>query len=489
VFFVLSSSSPSSVSVGDSAADRRSGTVAVDEEAAAVMAHLAPRLGAGVDVEGGAKPPSRTLQESINRIVIGGGLNSSSSTASSSLSRVPARFENRHNLVHVIHTRFMQRQPHLVNLGRARLELFRAFCLPSIAAQTSKEFLWILWVDPDLPPDLKAELLSLVSSAGSGTSAVNTVVVASNARIDDGYFRNQRTTEEITERTIWHGNVDAVRAYQAASQNRTLLETGLDADDALARVFVEDIQRKAAALARGISVLPRGPTTPWFQILCPRWSAEWQYYGPYESSKLGSLLLGMKNLYCYTPGLTRVSSPGYDQFRKSLPVQNSEDRDVSGLREGWRFFVDHYFIKKVLPVCRDLRRDTSAKKRSAVTACYQYYSLRPSPTSPVFLRPRTPTSASMKGMHVPGVNAPPDYITRRTRNETELKEWGSIVPRFGLTESTIVSSRTAMDRILDLVLKDAFDGLCTVGHSCLNKTKETLRMVLEAREALKTATA
>lgn len=38
--------------------------------------------------------------------------------------------------------RLMQFQPNLINLGLARLEFFRVFCLPTMLKQTSENFLW-----------------------------------------------------------------------------------------------------------------------------------------------------------------------------------------------------------------------------------------------------------------------------------------------------------------------------------------------------------
>jgi hypothetical protein len=54
------------------------------------------------------------------------------------------RWSNDHNVVHIIQTRFQQHQPDLVHLGRARLSLFKSFCLPTVSKQTSRQFLWII---------------------------------------------------------------------------------------------------------------------------------------------------------------------------------------------------------------------------------------------------------------------------------------------------------------------------------------------------------
>ena len=54
-------------------------------------------------------------------------------------------WRNSREIVHVIYTRFMQHQPNLVELGKARLELFKTFCLTTIAEQTNQQFFESVW--------------------------------------------------------------------------------------------------------------------------------------------------------------------------------------------------------------------------------------------------------------------------------------------------------------------------------------------------------
>lgn len=48
----------------------------------------------------------------------------------------------------------MQGQPNLLALGNSRIELFKNFCLPTMAKQTTTDFLWIILIDPELNPVL-----------------------------------------------------------------------------------------------------------------------------------------------------------------------------------------------------------------------------------------------------------------------------------------------------------------------------------------------
>jgi hypothetical protein len=50
------------------------------------------------------------------------------------------RVYNRGETLHIITTTFMQYQPKLIDLGKANLKLFEAFCLPAMIHQTSQNF-------------------------------------------------------------------------------------------------------------------------------------------------------------------------------------------------------------------------------------------------------------------------------------------------------------------------------------------------------------
>lgn len=68
--------------------------------------------------------------------------------------------------LHVLVTRFMLGQAAYPNLLRARPELFRHFCVPSIAAQQTKRFVWIVYVPDDLDDTSMADIRGLVEGLG-----------------------------------------------------------------------------------------------------------------------------------------------------------------------------------------------------------------------------------------------------------------------------------------------------------------------------------
>lgn len=62
----------------------------------------------------------------------------------------------------------MQNQPHLLQLARARLRLFRTVCLPSVRRQTAwGDFLWIIRTDPALDREIRTELIEMLERSGS----------------------------------------------------------------------------------------------------------------------------------------------------------------------------------------------------------------------------------------------------------------------------------------------------------------------------------
>lgn len=48
----------------------------------------------------------------------------------------------------------------------ARVEIFKAVCLPSVLAQTSKDFRWLVFLDSDVSQDLVSELEAILPSNG-----------------------------------------------------------------------------------------------------------------------------------------------------------------------------------------------------------------------------------------------------------------------------------------------------------------------------------
>ena len=139
-------------------------------------------------------------------------------------------------LQHFILTRFNVRIWHQDKYGNAvrtkdwlehRFSVFEKYCLPSIANQTCKDFVWIVLFDSETPDDYKAR----ISEYQVVCPQLSPIFVEPvNGRYFSHIFR-----AAIAER------LDAER----------VLSTYLDNDDALDIRFVEDIQKRVQCLPDG----------------------------------------------------------------------------------------------------------------------------------------------------------------------------------------------------------------------------------------------
>jgi hypothetical protein len=204
-------------------------------------------------------------------------LRASSSTINNSLQNHPFQLQSTSTwtwpIIHIVSTRFMQGQGHLLSLGRSRLKLLEVVCLPSILKQTLLQkdtlinvynhtrwnepvsklteeelmtnvdplFLWIIKVDPDLDPRLLEELNAVLEPVKHFA-----FVVGSNINygigIKPGGWRDGQSGRDVLD-AFRDGRVYFPREGQSAFQrisraynarlDRVVLETRLDADDAI----------------------------------------------------------------------------------------------------------------------------------------------------------------------------------------------------------------------------------------------------------------
>jgi hypothetical protein len=131
---------------------------------------------------------------------------------------------------HVILTRFNVPTDGLESRVRAkegwlreRMALFEAFCLPSVQAQTSSDFRWIIYLDPESPGWLKSRIADL--NAGGLFTPIYRSAISDSERIAD------------------------IRAVTGA-RGQMLITSNLDNDDALAADFVERLQNLQAGPSR-----------------------------------------------------------------------------------------------------------------------------------------------------------------------------------------------------------------------------------------------
>lgn len=117
---------------------------------------------------------------------------------------------------------------------RARIELFRRFCLPSVQRQTRQNFTWIIYLDPQ-SPDWLVSVMDRLNFRATFTP-IYRAEVGRSALLED------------------------LRSVSGA-HHRELLTTNLDNDDGLAADFVERLQAAGSDGTRSALYLTDGLIT------------------------------------------------------------------------------------------------------------------------------------------------------------------------------------------------------------------------------------
>lgn len=199
-------------------------------------------------------------------------------------------FSTDNDLLHVVTSRFMQLQPHLLALGQARLNLFETFCLPSMLQQDIKNFVWFIMTDPDLDQILLNRMVDLLSPYP------NFYLVLMNHKL----VTPSNLTSLVLNRRFATGNLDLLRSLLYDTSRPLLLETRLDADDALHTGTLRKIQETA----RDLPIDSRG-----WQVICNNLHYEWRNDEILDGNEIiqssGQLRLVMETM-CITAGYTLV---------------------------------------------------------------------------------------------------------------------------------------------------------------------------------------
>ncbi len=173
-------------------------------------------------------------------------------------------------LIHILETRFMQNQPNLIELAKARLHLLQTICLPTVLHQTAwGDFFWIIRTDPDLHPTIKSQLVAMLEESGAlvqldedGIEHALTYVVGSNhnyivtnSTVISPSFRPfdiqaMLSTTLSNNQSLFAGKAsDMQNLLNEISlprfSNDIVLWTRLDADDGLNVRYMEYIQQQA----------------------------------------------------------------------------------------------------------------------------------------------------------------------------------------------------------------------------------------------------
>lgn len=150
------------------------------------------------------------------------------------LDSVVGKMNEKDRLVTVVLSRFMQFQPNLLFLGKARLLLFETFCLPTMVHQTSQKFVWLIRTDPQLDPSILQPLQQMLAPYP------NFFLVLDNNNTVDSFIGYP--DHNVDDMSILAGSKTLLRRHIDWSRKRWRLEISVDADDGLHETYIERLQ-------------------------------------------------------------------------------------------------------------------------------------------------------------------------------------------------------------------------------------------------------
>lgn len=335
----------------------------------------------------------------------------------------------------ILKSRFMQFQPNLTALGRARLQLFETFCLPTILGQVDTDFLWILRTDPDLDRSLLDPLMNLLEPHQS-----RFFLIASNDNTEG--FRQL----DVESMDVLSGDRDVLKRAVEDSRNRWVVEIRLDADDGLHKELIGTVRGVATNY-----ILSEAPSLDW-RALCVGRSINWHSGALAPLAEIDPNVADTRNippegiltdptkrhLSCITPGLSYILPPNVT----SPPA------------------IGHHVLHESIPAC-DESHETSG------TTCLMMLDL---PFHQA-VQARTPTSHGMGGFHK-------EYKPNRDSH----KLWSILSSSFNISKDrTTAVIDDFRQNILDIA-KDNLAGQCTEDHSCARFSRKYLERIIWNKE-------
>jgi hypothetical protein len=361
-------------------------------------------------------------------------------------------------LIHIVNTRFMQEQGHLTTLGKARLHLFETFCLPTMIHQSTQHFLWIIKTDPHLDPAILQELLALIGKYS------NIYLVASNRNylinpdVQLGAWRDGAEAKDILQSTIHSGNRTVLHQAIALREQVIVLETRLDADDGLHRLYLEYMQDI------GLRRFRKDPSLQWL-YWCSRRHMEWH---PSITTTSSSFPNGIVNPIqhehiCITPGITI----GYNVAvqAKDVPV-HPHDKLYNNVIHSTACYDDSHIHKREEYAKKTAGSDHTTINKDKNQTCLELVD------ELLFcaIRSRSLTSAGMMRIDLEQELIPSEELSNHL--------WKLMRGRFFVNLQNVQETQ---DYLLQHQAQIAYENLlgqCTEGHSCKQQAKDELMNIL-----------
>ena len=414
-------------------------------------------------------------------------------------------------IIHILETRFMQNQPTLIQLAKARLLLLRTICLPTVKQQSNwGNFLWIIRTDPELHTTIKQDLIQLLNDENvliqkdeNGIEHALTYVIGSN----DNYIVSNSTSLSLNVQPfdiramlinalkqpekIFAGKVSNMQALLdeisvRRIQNDVVLWTRLDADDGLNIGYMEYIQAQAiryflpdrydrevmdmipeeskddeeeedeeereAEQQKKKKLVSNPFTSPQWMYWCAGKNIDWFLTDPIHEPehKNGMVFPVIHANVCVTPGVTVALRGGYNP--NEIP-RLDHDKIISYLRP----LGGNACSRTGRAVYNETGMDDDEKDDEDDGTCFHLVASGISA-----IRSRTPTSAGMMGIK-PDLN---QIFILQKKPKLEKYMWRSMQEEFGVDENRLLETNSYFAKHVYDIAEENARGQCTAGHSC-----------------------
>mmetsp|Transcript_4854 Transcript_4854/g.6388 ORF Transcript_4854/g.6388 Transcript_4854/m.6388 type:complete len:425 (-) Transcript_4854:232-1506(-) len=369
--------------------------------------------------------------------------------------------ESSNRFLHILITRFNQFQPSLSSLNEARLQLFETFCFPSVKAQLSEYFFWLVYLDPETEPALLERLENLRHQFGSHRM----YLVKTNS--------DALTHEMIQARNIASLPLELIKQLDdAGTSYEVLIMSRLDCDDALSQYFFLMVQERALAMLE----------TPnqFFLRVCAQSAINWVQTISHRSGI--TEFDRLPNGECLSTGLSDIV------LRSEKPIHASHVDKISG-------GCTHPMNVSLNSIEYQRYKKNLHQRLPPPVYCTQDISSEHLHMTglPAALRPRTITSTGMRdydlwrfrhgypwwNLHLlfnflRGVVW--ESLDRQSVGKGKLCD--KLVQHFSVKIESVTQANAYLNTHVDAIAQDGLFGMCQRGHSCKESTKKKFHQFL-----------
>ena len=380
--------------------------------------------------------------------------------------------------------------------------------MPSLEAQTNRNFLWFIRTDPRLVDEIKQPLMDALRRSSIRdriillgdnenptilrNSTQNATLLLGNSNLLRRYIERSAKVSTPTPPVAFNtsdATTNRRRATALATKKYVVLDTWLDADDALPRNFVEFIQSEAR-----MHIDQRPLQEKEWILWCNHDQYEWHAIHPalmdhnWTSTKAGKQTKAGK----YTSQQQQQQQPLQQHVDSTFGFLKRRRVDVC-ITPGLTVAYDTSCEKEDLPpTLRHTKLDTTfvactGENHYRAKCLHRMYD----DDQAASLRARTLTSTGMKDVVVPVIDLlKPSTAKKKKKQRKETKQqtqqrrpddqdqlWEQMEQEFGVSKQFMSATRRMLlEQTTDIAAENLL-GQCTKDHSCKSKAQEQLKSV------------